>query len=217
MTEALRNPQSLEKKAMEIVGQLVESSRSHERTYSPNIDAVFVFSGPGTYYDRLKPQQPDWMRLMDRDRIRAGVAIVREITAAEIDKHVLVQHVKANTISNDDVRALGPFFVYAGIPVENEVFRKALDSPFSKLPKEKVVIIEKVAEDNGEEHPIRHTGDQVRALYQEISDPNSPIYRIKNIALVSSPAHFMRIPFYVEKYHKEFLRNGGYDIALCAG
>src|SRR3989344_9093121 len=128
------------------------------------------------------------MRWMDRDRIRAGVAIVREITASEMQEAVVVARVRANAISKSDVRNLGPFFVYAGIPVENEVFQKALDSEYSKLPKENTIILKNVAEDDGQVYPIRHTGDQVRALYQEISDQTSPLYGIRNIALVSSLA-----------------------------
>lgn len=208
----------LVKKAADVVGRLIEVSQNHERTFPADIEAVFVFSGPGTYYDKLKPEShnPDWMKWMDRDRIRAGVAIVREVTASEIEKTVIVPKVRTNTISKDDVINLGPLFVYAGIPVENEVFEKALDSQYSKLPKEKTVILNKVAEDDGREHPIRHTGDQVRALYQEISDPKSPLYGIKNIALVSSLAHFIRIPFYVKKYQDEFVANGGHDINYFA-
>ena len=49
----------LVRKATDIVDRLKEVSQNHERTFPADIEAVFVFSGPGTYGERLKPEQPE--------------------------------------------------------------------------------------------------------------------------------------------------------------
>ena len=194
--------QALEQKAQGIINSLQETAAERKRVYPSNIDAVLVFSGPGTYYDRLKPDQEEWMRWMDRDRIRAGVALVRELTASTINDFTKaklgVEHITENDIMNK-----GPFFVYNGIPVENKVLREALDSPFCKLPKDKVLIIDAVRKGNTV-IPIRHTGDQVQSFYQEIMNQESPLHYATNIALVSHALHYIRIPFYISKYENDY-------------
>src|SRR3989304_10594153 len=96
--------QALEQKAQGIINSLQETAAERKRVYPSNIDAVLVFSGPGTYYDRLKPDQEEWMRWMDRDRIRAGVALVRELTASTINDFTKaklgVEHITENDIMN---------------------------------------------------------------------------------------------------------------------
>lgn len=202
MKEDLVETHVLEQKALGIVNRLHETAAERQRVYPPHVDAVLVFSGPGTYYDRLKPEQEEWMRWMDRDRIRAGVALVRELTASTINDFAQTK-LGAEHIGKNDIMNKGPFFVYNGIPVENKVLREALDSPFCKLPKEKVLIIDEVR--NGDKViPIRHTGDQIQSFYQEIINPESPLHYATNIALVSHTPHYIRIPFYISKYENDY-------------
>ena len=129
---------AIEVKARRILKELDAISKSSIRFYPEHIDAVFVFSGPGTDYRRLKPGQPEWMEWMDRDRINFGVEIVEEIAK----------------------NGKPPFFVYAGVPMENKAFRHALDSWHVKLPRSKVIILDDVEQDGDVLRPIRHTGDQ---------------------------------------------------------
>src|SRR5689334_18588899 len=85
------NKEELQAKALTIVDFLKNVAERHERTYPADIDAVLVFSGPGTYYQRLKDYQTDESRRwMDRDRIRAGVAVVREVTKARMLRDKIV-------------------------------------------------------------------------------------------------------------------------------
>lgn len=219
MVERLVDKKALEEEALGVVQRLKDVAQHRERTYSSDIQAVLVFSGPGTYYDRLKPGQEEWKRWMDRDRIRAGVAVVREITARRVLESFEKEYAltvdyssRLNLATKEDILRQGPFLVYNGIPTENEVFRQAFDSPHCKLPKEKVVVIDEVREEDGKSHPIRHTGDQVKSFYQQLRDPNGPLYRVKNVALVAHVPDFVRIPFYTKKYNDEHLASGGASV-----
>jgi len=198
--------QALEQKALRIVWRLEEVANSHKRTYPALIDAVLVFSGPGTIHHKLKPGQQEWMRWMDRDRIRAGRAIIAEVTSAKLAEH-RGRQTRADEVTADDIRTSGPLFVYNGIPIENIMLRQALQTQKCRLPLENVVIIEQVEED-GSIHPIRHTADQVRSFYQNLANPQSPLYGVKHVALVAHIPHFVRIPFYTRKYDDEYIALG---------
>lgn len=198
-------------KAIEIVRRLEEKRETEKRTYPPYIEAVFVFSGPGTYFQRLKPEDEEWMGWMDKDRIRLGVALVREVTAARMREAGIDPNKKGHFVSKEDIVRNGPGLIYNGTPEENSGFRKALSSQFAKIPEEKVDIFDTFVNYDGDSQNYRHTGDQVMGLYQHLVDPESRLYGVRNIALVSHLAHFMRIPFYIEKYHKEYL---GEDVAI---
>lgn len=207
MGERFINEGILQNSAIKVVNRLKEVAANHERTYPYQIEAVLVFSGPGTYYARLKPGQEERLRWMDRDRIRAGVAVVREVTT-NVASGMLEIDINSQQVQKEDILPYGPYFVYNGIPVENRVFRKALESEFCKLPKEKVVIIDEVNEENSLPHPIRHTADQIKSFYQEIQNPESPLHGIHNVALVSHIPHFARIVFYTQKYNDEYIERG---------
>src|SRR3989344_5561598 len=211
MTERQVDTQQLTQRALDVVNSLKEIVINRERTYPPSIEAVLVFIGPGTYYDKLKPDQEEIWRWMDRDRIRAGVAVVSEITAARLSD-LLGKKVKGHHISPGDILFYGPYFVYNGTPLENEIFRKALNSPFCKLPKAKVVILDEVREDDGTIHPHRHTADQVKSFYHAISDPENPLYGILNVALVAHIPDFARNVFYTRKYNDGLVESGNLSL-----
>jgi hypothetical protein len=199
--------QALEEEARRIVQRLEELARDHERMFPSFLDAVLVFSGPGTIYHKLKPGQEEWMRWMDRDRIRAGRAIVADVTAACLsESHG--RRVGVEEVTLDDIRMSGPLLVYNGIPVENDMLRQALQTQICRLPVEKVVIIDEVVEEDGTTHPIRHTADQVKSFYQTVANPQSPLYGVKNVALVAHIPAFIRIPFYTRKYSDESIAQG---------
>jgi hypothetical protein len=182
-------------------------AKNHKRTSPSLIDAVLVFSGPGTIYDKLKPGQEEWMRWMDRDRIRAGRAIVAGVTAARLAERRW-QGTGVEEITVDDIRTSGPLFVYNGIPLENDMLRKALLTQTLRLPVAKVVIVDQVVEEDEIIHPIRHTADQVKSFYQTVANPQSQLYGVKNVALVAHIPSFVRIPFYTRKYDDEYIAQG---------
>ena len=221
MTERFVNQKDLEGKAQAIIGQLQEVAANHERKYPSDIQAVLVFSGPGTYYEQLKPGEPEWMKLMNRDRVRAGTAVVREVTASRKadDLGLPRGEIHGSKMIYDDVLTYGPYLVYNGVPIkdprlehENKTVREAFHSRFSKLPEQKILVIDELRDVDGTLRPLRHTGDQINSLFQQLQDVNSPIYGVRNLALVSHLAHFIRIPFYLKKYEDEFVANGGYRL-----
>jgi|SRR3989344_400897 len=172
--------------------------------FPAHIQAVLVLGGPGTYIDRLKPQEDEWMRWMNRDRVRAGVAVVREITRSA-KSHRRRKQIKLQEISLNDILELGPYFVYNGAPAENESLRLALSSPFNRLPQKKVIIIDEILEENQSLRPIHHTHDQIKSFYQEVAKWQSLLHHVQNIALVSHSPHFIRIPHYIRHFEQIFL------------
>lgn len=204
------DPEKLQKRGRSFVEKLQEERKQRRRKYPGDIEAVLVFSGPGTYYDRLKQGQSDWERWLDRDRIRAGVAVVREITASRLSEE-RGQHISSATVKPTDIVVSGPFFIYNGIPEENKVFRKALasDPAQRKIPLEKVLIIDEVYDKGA--HPICHTADQVKSFFQALRDQASPLHDVTRVALVAN-MHDLRIPFYIKKYQDEFREQSGQEI-----
>ncbi len=207
--------EQMEIAATNVVNQLWEVARVHERTYPSEIQAVLVFSGPGTYYDRLKPGQPDRVRWMDRDRIRAGVAVVREVTASSMRDLGDDPNKKGHFVTQEEITKYGPFFVYNGIPIENKVIREALGSERCKMPQEKVLVIDEVRETD-RVHPIRHTGDQYKSFYQELINPSSPLSHVENVALVAHIPDFIRHPFYAKLYQERLRSEHGRNINFWA-
>lgn len=219
MTEKVVDRKAVETNAHEVVTKLTEASENRERTYPSNIDAVWVFSGPGTYNQRLKPDsgEEEWMRWMDRDRIRAGVAVVREITATRVSE-IEARKVNPSELKSEDMVKLSPLFVYNGKPVENAILDEQLSKRATLIPRQKVLIIREVQEGGGGTHPIGHYGDQFTSFFQQLDNPESPIneeYTRKlqqgksfKVALVSHKLDFIRIAFYAEKYNQEFVENG---------
>lgn len=165
-------------------------TRAHPKI-DPKIEAVWVFSGPGTYFHALKAGEKPWESWMDRKRILYGVAIVRAVTAKRLAK-------QSSEVTKEDIDRSGPYFLYNGIPKENDALRLALTAPDSFLPKEKVIIIDSVHELNGNTHAIYQTLDQVKSIPSELFGKNGMFKRC--IALVSHAEHFPRILRYLEKY-----------------
>lgn len=226
------NPQEIQAEALKQFNQLKrvteKATEGERRYYSPLIQAVWVFSGPGTYYDRLKPGQEEYQRWMDRDRIRAGVAVVCEVTAAKkYHQQTVVQKTKTDPVTKpetkkevpfrgcdmtkDDIAEHGPLFVYNGTPLENEKIREALKSEYCKLPPEKVLLIDEVKRPDSV-FAIRHTGDQFESFFQEMANPYSPLHKVIHVVLVAHAPDFIRHPFYAEKYNEE----NGYPIRFWA-
>lgn len=196
MNEVINYSDPIVKSGLEVVWRLRVVNRERMRHYPSHIQAVYVLSGPGTYYKRLKPNEPELLRWMDRDRIRAGVAVFTEITKQRIGGDFSLDN---QNITNESY----PVFVYNGTPLENEVIKEVLRSPLCKLPREKVLLIEEVKEEDGTVHKIGHTGDQVKSFFQKITDPSSPIFGIWSVAVIQHESDFARTLHYFKKYNDE--------------
>lgn len=180
------------------------------RLYPPEIDTVWVLSGPGTYFqETIEGKDYEFTRWMDRDRIRLAIALTKEITASKIRQEAEnTTGIRGSQISQDDIRKNGPAFIYNGIPQENEDFKKAMNDQNTLLakyiPQRKITIIEEYTNEDGETYPIRHTGDQIESFFQNWQDPESLFYHAQNIAIVSNNEHFVRIPHYLKYYEEKF-------------
>lgn len=245
MSERLVNPDAIKTLGLQVVQSLKDARKGHiaqrrkaraedsevPSRFSPDIQAVLVFSGPGNYFKPLKPDQTDdqkWMRWMDHDRIRAGVAVMAEVTAARMREQgieVTRTHPKTGEVrvgvprlggevTKADIEKYGPTFVYNGVPSkwddflsENEALDLAMRSRSSKLPASKVFLMDEVTDATGT-HPIQHTGDQVTSFFNAVRNPESPIYGVTNVALVAQDPDMIRNPFYTKLHESEHAASG---------
>jgi len=174
----------------------------------PNdIDAVWVFAGPGNYFIPLKKGEQPWQIFMDRDRIHTSLRLYRALAAKRIANRS-DQQIPPSTLSLEELTRLGPYFIYNGNPEENGAFQEAFAKGLLKLPYEKVIILDEVESPNGN-HPIATTVDQIASFYQELARVDSPLRRCHRVALVSHSPHFVRIPHYIRQFEEEFLRQHG--------
>jgi hypothetical protein len=154
----------------------------------PDTDAVWVFSGPGTFLKALENNEQNFTRWMDRYRILYGLNIVKKVTAKKLKK-------SSGEITKQDILENGPLFIYNGTEEENKDLRAALNHELSILPSEKVIIVDQVKID-GTIQEIENTLDQIKSFPKELVGK-----QITNrIAIVSHAPHIARILRYFEEF-----------------
>lgn len=153
----------------------------------PDTDAVWVFSGPGTFYKPIEEHEQNFTRWMDRYRILYGLNIVKQVTAKKVNK-------KPEEVTKDDIAHYGPVFIYNGKPEENHDLRKALAHELSILPEEKVLIIDRVKTE-GNIQEIETTIDQVKSFPRELIGKQIT----SRVAIVSHAPHITRILRYLDE------------------
>ena len=159
----------------------------HPKIHS-DIDAVWIFSGPGTFYQPLDSGEPTFMAWEDRYRILYGISLARKVTAIRMGKNL-------QTISDIDMQSRGPIIIYNGIPSENADFRKAIYGKDHIYPSNKVRIVDVVS--NGDTvRTISNTLDQIKSF------PKKEIGRSihRRVAVISHAAHLARIIRYFKQY-----------------
>jgi hypothetical protein len=155
----------------------------------PDTDVVWVFSGPGTFFKALEQGEQNFTRWMDRYRILYGLSIVKEVTAKKLKQ-------SSKEIVKNDILQHGPLFLYNGNEEENRDLRAALDNKLTILPREKVMIIDKIISEEPIQ-PIENTLDQIKSFPKEIIGNKLQ----KRIAIVSHAPHIARILRYFEEYN----------------
>lgn len=196
MNERPIDEDSLQRRALEGVRNLKEVARNRERSYPHDIQAVLVLTS-----------KEEWSRGIDRERILEGVGVVREVTAARENFHWGGQR-NGHDVNQDQIALDGPYFVYSGIPEENEALKKALKSKPNELPEGKIIILDKVIDADGTTRPIGHRGDLFKSFFQEITDPNSPLSGVRNVALIGHYSDFDIHPFNPQKFNRALEENG---------
>ena len=178
------NPEDLKKE----VTREIDFFEKFDPQVTADIDAIHVFSGPGTFLTPLKERDEDWMAWFDQARLSKGILLVLQVTSLRTNKPL-------HKIAKEDIEKAGPYLIYNGIPIENKVFRSCINLPDFPIPQSKIIIADEI-EENGTKRPIKHTGDQVATL---------PTHLLGNeikgsIALVSNAPHFIRILRYLTRY-----------------
>jgi len=178
------NPEDLKKE----ITRDIDFFEKFDPQVTAEIDAIHVFSGPGTFLTPLKERDEDWMAWFDQTRLSKGILLVLQVTSLRTNKPL-------HKVTKEDIERLGPYLIYNGIPLENKVFRSCIDLPDFTIPKSKIIIADEI-EENGTKRPIKHTGDQVATFPSHLLGNE-----IKgSIALVSNAPHFIRILRYLTKY-----------------
>lgn len=173
----------------------------HPKIY-PDTDVVFVVPGPGEYSSNFPPyeeksdryRQLPWARKMDRARVRAGIVLVRGITAQRLGK-------SAKDVTSEDILQYGPWLHYSATHWENEHIKGVLSQEVLKFPPGKIMMYEDIVGQDGKTRPIVNTADQLEGLrFPEGLMP-------RRVAVVSHAPHLVRIMHMMEKY-KESIPTG---------
>src|SRR3989338_5726356 len=123
---------------LDMLQEFERAALPHPQIYS-DTDVVFVVSGPGEYSLDFPPyeKKPDryqhlhWSRKMDRARVRAGVILVKEITAQRLGK-------SAKDVTSEEILQHGPWLHYSATHWENEHVKGVLAQEVLKFPPEKI-------------------------------------------------------------------------------
>lgn len=174
-------------------------------------DVIYIDSGPGPYsYKTLEPGKTDlddvnyhkwkWSRKMDRARLRAAYTLASMITT----KRIVAQTgliITTKDLTPEDFKQYGPYFMYTSTPWQNaeiqEARKQLKGAEFSKIPDSKLHMYSEFATESGEIKEIVHTEDQIQGFQFPANPDGSPPRRI---AIVSHPAHLMRIFHILGKY-----------------
>lgn len=188
-----------------------EATYKRHPTVYTDTDVVYIHSGPGPYsYSMLEPGKTDlddisyhkypWSRKMDRARIRAAYALVSMITARRIEDQTGVKR-SPQDLTTQDYEDFGPYLMYTSTTWQNAHIRHVLKlqkaSGRFKIPDNKLLMYNEFINRQGERKLIVHTEDQIEGLQFPLRPDGNPPRRV---AIVSHPAHLMRIMHILGKY-----------------
>lgn len=192
-------------------------------TVHEDTDVIYIDSGPGEYskkdsrlrYPKSSFQTDDagnevyrdtnyhkfpWSREMDRDRLRAAVALARMVTAKRVEQTTGVTK-STKDLTTEDFKKYGPTLLYSGAEYQNphiahvkDVFQQA---GLLEIPDSKIKIYNSFTDRNGEVRKIIHTEDQIEGLQLPPNPDGQPPRRL---VIVSHSAHLMRIVHVLGKY-----------------
>lgn len=156
---------------------------------TPDIDIVWAISGRGAYSEEatdylLKSPEfasSDLFRRDDREQTDFAAQLVREITAARLNK-------KSEDVTQEDIETHGPLLFYNGTNYQNQKLAEAVDSGKFPIPKNKVRI-EKLSETDDPKDA--NTRTQFERFPQELLE--DLINNGHKIALVQARWHLPRV------------------------
>ena len=185
-----------EVKKLENAANLQSAAASISRELAKNIVAVWDFSGPGVYDgpDRDDDRYKDisWARGMEHARLSYTAFLVRKITEilnGEVDIRGPISNVEER---KQDIKKLisdsGPMVIYNGTLKENQRVEDVLERKGIIIPKEKMLVINNAHTNN--------TNDQIKTMLW----PKELHQSGKEVVLVSSAPHLMRIAHVLQQY-----------------
>lgn len=197
--------------AIGMIQEFEEATHQKSPEIHTDTDVIYIDSGPGPYsYNMLEPGKTDlddvnyhkfpWSRKMDRARLKAAYVLAGMITAKRIEEQTgSVKSLK--DLTADDFEQYGPYFMYTSTNWQNSHIRHVhsllKDAGLFKIPDSKIVMYEEFTTGTGERKKITHTEDQIEGFQFPANSDGSPPRRV---AIVSHPAHLMRIAHILGKY-----------------
>ncbi len=116
-----------------------------------------------------------------------------------------------------DLEYFSPLYFFNGSDNENAQLRRLSTDKNWLVPKTKIIIADNFYPPNTIENgnrPKEHqnTQDQVTSFFQQITDRDSKLFRVDEVAIVSSSTHFVRIPFYLKYAEDMFAEKLAYPL-----
>src|SRR3989344_357186 len=177
---------------LDLLQKFEHAARPHPAIHA-DTDVVMIVSGPGEYSQTIEPKEEKldryrnfpWARKMDRARVRAGVTLVREVTAKRLEK-------PEAEVTEEDIANHGPWLHYASTSWENNHIRHALAQPALGMPSSKIFMYT-FLDDHGKERQFINTATQMEGL--EFPEGSRP----RRVLVVSHPPHLVRTAYLMER------------------
>lgn len=172
--------------------QEIKDKRNENLKLTSDIDVVWVLSQPGTYLEPSKDGAYDGLCL-NKTAIDHGVSLVKQITLLKLKQKGIDKNL--DDLSQQEIIDFGPFLFYNGEDkhtpgvkdLQNEDFKKIIDSGNFPLPTSKIII---------DHIDAKNTLGQVSGFMRFFKDkPN-----INKVAIVTSLPHSIRVTRYLENY-----------------
>lgn len=202
---------SLIKNGVELINDFEQASYQKHPEIHNDTDVIYIDSGPGPYsYKMLEEDKSDlddvnyhkwkWSRKMDRARIRTAYVIASHVTAKRLKKQTGITK-ELKDLTEEDYERYSPYLMYTSVEwqakhIRNSILLSRALGSF-KIPKNRIFMYEAYKSETGEMKPIVNTQDQIEGL----TFPNNPEgFPPRRIAMVSHPAHLLRILHILGKY-----------------
>lgn len=183
----MKSPEALKTQSLCEIHELREQKRHPQ--IRKDLEIIWIFSGAGTAKAPLEPHEPSWQRYRDSHRDRYAAVLAIMVTALRLNK-------SPREVTKEDVLEHGPVLFYNARASKSRDFREWLNGPNSKIPQEKVRIVETFV-DCGMEKSIENTLDQSKTFPPELLGNDN---KVRKIAIVSHAEHFPRIWRYLEQH-----------------
>jgi len=160
-----------------------------------SIGAIWVLSGPGTYYEPILAEnvgyaEYKWTHGMDRARLNYTARLARKVTEGATG---IVHTATPSTIEHQTQKTkqtiadFGPHIIYNGAPLGNAAVREVLSKEHTVVPESKVSVL-------GED--IKNTIDQMKTFRL----PDGALDGGKKIAVVAHAPQLSRVVRMVNRY-----------------